>query len=247
LPLARPESRIAGFRSADFRSGLRASVPLLVGVVPFGLVTGVTMVAAGLSPLAAMAMSILVYAGATMLAAAQLLADSAPVFVLLLVAVVLNLRLVLYSASIRQHFAGLTASERALAAYLLGDNTYAQSIVHFSQDSTHGLGDARAKLWYFFGISMPMWTVWQASVGAGIVLGARIPTGWQLEFAAPLVFIAATVPLLRDRAMAIAAASAAATAVLAHGLPFKLSLPLAAAAGILAGALAGRRPGPAAA
>jgi len=223
LPLARPE-----FRSAEFRSGLRASVPLLVGVVPFGLVTGVTMVAAGLSPLAAMAMSVLVYAGATMLAAAQLLADSAPVLVLLLVAVVLNLRLVLYSASIRQHFAGLTPGERALAAYLLGDNTYAQSIVHFSQDSTHGLGDARAKLWYFFGVSMPMWLVWQASVGAGIALGARIPAGWQLEFAAPLVFIAAT-------------------AVLAHGLPFKLSLPLAAAAGIVAGALAGRGARPAAA
>ena len=97
-------------------------MPLLVGVVPFGLVTGVTMVAAGLSPLAAMAMSIVVYAGATMLAAAQLLADSAPVLVLLLVAVVLNLRLVLYSASIRQHFAGLGRAERALAAYLLGDN-----------------------------------------------------------------------------------------------------------------------------
>jgi 4-azaleucine resistance transporter AzlC len=235
LPLARPE-----FRSAEFSSGLRASVPLLVGAVPFGLVTGVTMVAAGISPLAAMAMSIVVYAGATMLAAAQLLADHAPVLVLLLVAVILNVRLVLYSASIRPHFTGLSIGERALAAYLLGDNTYAQSIAHFSKDSTHGLGDSRAKLWYYLGVSIPMWVVWQASVGAGTLLGAGLPADWQLDFAAPLVFVAATVPLLRDRAMAVAAATAAATAVLAHGLPFKLSLPLAAAAGIVAGALAGR-------
>ncbi|HXR59457.1 MAG TPA: AzlC family ABC transporter permease [Burkholderiales bacterium] len=215
-------------------------MPLLVGVAPFGLVTGVTLVAAGIPPLESMAMSIFVYAGATMLAAAQLFADGAPLAVLIFAAVVLNLRLVLYSASIRQHFAGLPVGHRALAAYLLGDNTYAQSIAHFSRDSTHGAGDALAKLSYFLGISIPVWGVWQVAVAAGIALGARLPAGWKLDFAAPLVFIAATVPLLRDRAMAIAAASAALTSVLAHELPFKLNLPLAAAAGIVAGALAGR-------
>jgi len=59
----------------EFRAGLRASLPLLIAIGPFGLVTGVAMAAGGIPPLEAMAMSILVYAGAAMLAATQFIAE----------------------------------------------------------------------------------------------------------------------------------------------------------------------------
>ncbi len=88
---------------------------------------------------------------------------------------------------------------------------------------------------------MSVWLTWQAAVGAGIALGAGLPATWRLEFAAPLAFIALTVPLLRDRAMVAAALAAAATAVVGAGLPVRLGLAAAAFAGLAAGLLVGRR------
>ena len=79
---------------------------------------------------------------------------------------------------------------------------------------------------------------WQGTVAAGLLLGNQLPAAWKLDFAAPLAFVSMTIPLLRDRLLVIAALSAGVTAVLAHGLPLRLGLALAAVAGIGAGVLA---------
>jgi predicted branched-subunit amino acid permease len=86
-----------------------------------------------------------------------------------------------------------------------------------------------------------VWLVWQLAVGLGILIGAGLPAHWRLEFAAPLAFIALTVPLLRDRAMVAAALAAAATVVAAWALPMRLALAAAALAGIAVGLLVRRR------
>src|SRR3982751_5157890 len=91
---------------------------------------------------------------------------------------------------------------------------------------------APAARYYFLGAALVVWAAWQLAVGAGIGLGAGVPAAFRLEFAAPLAFIAMTIPLLRDRAMVAAAVVAGFTVVAANGLPFKLSIPLAALAGI---------------
>jgi predicted branched-subunit amino acid permease len=201
-------------------------------VAPFGLVTGVAMAAGGVPPLEAIAMSVLVFAGASMLAATQLLAAAAPVALVVATALVINLRFMMYSASMRVHLAGLPLRWKLLVAYLLADNPYAASIARYAHHA-----DARGKLAYYLGVSIPVWAGWQVAVAAGVLAGARLPAAWKLEFAAPLAFIAISVPLLRDRAMTAAAACAGAVAVLAHALPLRLGLILAALAGIGAGAL----------
>ena len=76
---------------------------------------------------------------------------------------------------------------------------------------------------------------------AGILIGAGVPASWRLEFAAPLAFIAMTVPLLRDRAMVAAALAAAVTVVATSGLPLRLNLIVAAGAGIAVGLLFERK------
>ena len=209
---------------------------------PFGLVTGVAMAAGGIPPLQAMAMSVLVYAGASMLAATQLIAEGAPALVVGMAAFVVNLRLFMYSASIRPFFAGQPLGRKLLVSYALVDNPYALFMQRFG---THP--DAPGKFDYFYGLSIPTWLCWQAAVGAGLLLGGQLPAAWKLEFAAPLAFIAMTIPFLRGRPMVAAAVSAGVTAVLAHGLPLRLGLALAAVAGIAAGMLAerhlGARPG----
>jgi predicted branched-subunit amino acid permease len=207
-------------------------VPFLLGVAPFGLVTGVAMVAGGIPPLDAMAMSIVVYAGASMLAATQLVAAGTPLAVILLTVFFINLRFMMYSAALRPHLAALPLRWKLAAGYLLADNAFGLSVARFTEHP-----ERAGKLGYFLGAALPVWIVWQLAVGAGILVGAGLPAQWRLEFAAPLAFIALTVPLLRSRAMAGAALAAAMTAIAAHGLPMRLSLAAAAVVGIAAGML----------
>jgi branched chain amino acid efflux pump len=211
---------------------VRASLPFLFGIAPFGLVTGVAMAAGGIPPFEAMAMSLIVYAGASMLAATQLLGGDTPVAVVLITVVFINLRFMMYSASMRPHLAALAPRWKLLAGYLLADNAYGLSIARFTEHP-----QMRGKAAYYFGAAVPVWLTWQAMVGAGIVVGAGLPSYWRLEFAAPLAFIALTVPLLRDRAMVAAALAAAITAIAAWSLPMRLGLAAAALAGLAAGML----------
>jgi predicted branched-subunit amino acid permease len=190
------------------------------------------MVASGITPLAAMTMSLIVFAGASMVASAQLLAAGSPALLVVLATAFINLRFMMYSASLRQHFAHLPLRLRLLIAYLTADNVYALMLSHFAdrpRDPT--------RLAYFLGAGSVVWFAWQLATLGGIVIGAGVPASWRLEFAAPLAFVAMSVPLLRDRAMIGAALTAGVTVIAAQGLPLKLSVAAAALTGITAGLL----------
>jgi predicted branched-subunit amino acid permease len=200
---------------------------VLPGVAAFGVIAGVAMVASGITPALAMLMSLAVFAGASMVAAAQLLASGSPVALVILATIFINLRFMMYSASLRQHFGREPLGWRLAIAYLQADNVYGLTLMRYADEPA----TATAR-YYFLGAALVIWTAWQVAVGAGIGLGAGVPAAWRLEFAAPLAFVAMTIPLLRDRAMAAAAAVAAITVIAAAALPFKLAVPLAALAGI---------------
>jgi predicted branched-subunit amino acid permease len=227
--------KIALDRSA-FAAGARAALPVLLGIVPFGVITGVAMVASGIAPPAAMLMSVIVFAGASMVASAQLLAQGTPAALIILATLFINLRFMMYSASLRLHFAQLPLRWRLLIAYLQADNVYGLTLARFAEHPHD-----EAKLEFFLGAAIPIWLAWQGAVLAGIVIGAGVPPSWRLDFAAPLAFIAMTVPFLRDRAMIAAALAAGLTVVAANGLPLRLNLLLAALAGISAGLLAEKK------
>jgi predicted branched-subunit amino acid permease len=218
------------FQRSDLAEGVRASLPVLLGVAPFGVITGVAMVASGIPPLVAMLMSLFVFAGASMVASAQLLASGSPVLLVVLATLIINLRFMMYSASLRLHFAHAPLGWRLLIAYLTADNVYGLMLQRFSERP-----DDPGKLGYFLGAGVAVWLAWQAAVLAGVVIGAGVPASWRLDFAAPLAFIAMSVPLLRDRAMVAAALAAGVTVIAAHALPLKLALLAAAATGIGAG------------
>jgi predicted branched-subunit amino acid permease len=227
--------KIALDRSA-FAAGARAALPILLGIVPFGVITGVAMVASGIAPLAAMLMSLIVFAGASMVASAQLLAQGTPAALIILATLFINLRFMMYSASLRLHFAQLPLRWRLLIAYLQADNVYGLTLARFAEHPQD-----KAKLEFFLGAAIPIWLAWQGAVLAGILIGAGVPPSWRLDFAAPLAFIAMTVPFLRDRAMIAAALAAGLTVVAANGLPLRLNLLLAALAGIGAGLVAEKK------
>ena len=206
---------------------------MLLGIVPFGIITGVAMVASGIPPLAAMLMSLLVFAGASMVASAQLLASGAPALLIVFTTLVINLRFMMYSASLRLHFARAPLAQRLAVAYLTADNVYGLLLGRFSEHP-----EDPGKLEYFLGAGLVVWAAWQAAVLGGILIGAGVPAAWRLEFAAPLAFIAMSIPLLRDRAMVAAAVAAAVVVGLSQDIPLKLNIVLAAATGIAAGLFA---------
>lgn len=216
--------------SAAFWAGVRAELPILLGVVPFGLIYGVTALAAGIPPVLAQAMSAVVFAGSAQFVLAQLAGAGAPPIVMVVTVFVVNLRHVLYSASVAPYLQHLPGRGRALLAYLLTDEAYVVAINHFQQRP-----ESAGRGWYLAGAGVALWGTWQASTAAGIFLGAAIPPSWPLDFAIPLTFIALAVPAIRDRPAVVAALAAGVVVLLLSGLPHGLNLLVAALAGIVAG------------
>jgi 4-azaleucine resistance transporter AzlC len=219
-------------RRQEFLSGARDESPILLGVIPFGMIFGALAVTSGLSTAAAQAMSCVVFAGSAQFIAAQLLGADASGFVILMVVLIVNLRHVLYSASVAPHVDGLRPAWKFLLAYLLTDEAYAVTITHYNSR-----GDARARHWYFLGAGLTLWVSWQLSTAAGIIIGAQIPRNWPLGFVLPITFIALVVPALKDGASVAAAVIAGALGLLAGGLPYKTGIIVAALVGITVGML----------
>jgi predicted branched-subunit amino acid permease len=132
---------------------------------------------------------------------------------------------------------------RWLLAYLLTDEAYAVTIAHYTDERV----PLRHKHWYFLGAGLALWSTWQLSTLAGLLLGAAVPPAWSLDFAIPLTFIALVVPALRDRASGVAALTAGVLVLLLAVLPLNLGLLVAALAGMVAGMLYEARTGAAAA
>ncbi len=215
---------------AEFLAGVRAVLPLIPGVAPFGLVYGTLALGAGLSVGMAQAMSCIVFAGSSQFVIAQLVGGGAPVVIIGMTAIVFNLRHLLYSASIAPFLMPLRPRWKWLLGYLLIDEAYAFAIIHYQQ-----AGTPVHRHWYFLGAGVTLWSIWQISTAAGIVAGAYVPSGWSLDFTIPLTFIALVVPSLSDRAGIAAALIAGLVAVLAAGVPFNLGLIIATLVGMLVG------------
>ncbi len=220
----------------SFWAGVRAELPLLIGVFPFGMIYGALAIGAGISPAASQLMSSIVFAGSSQCATAQLVHDSAPALVIVVTIGIINLRHMLYSASVAPYLRNLSGRWKALLAYLLTDEAYAPTILHYQMEGTASAGH-----WFFLGAGLALWTTWQTSTALGILLGSALPASWPLDFALPLTFIAMVVPALKDRPMVAAALFAGLVALLGYALPYKLGFILAALAGISIGMVLERR------
>lgn len=211
------------------REGALAAVPLLVGIIPWGIVAGVAMVAAGLSKVQAAAMGVIVFAGSAQLAVLPLLVAKAPLWVMFATGLAVNLRYVIYSAVLAPYFERLSWAWRALLSYITVDQTFAVLVGRYSPD------DSAPRHWFFLGGSLVMWSVWQISSLIGIFAGALIPQEWSLEFAATLSLIAILMPLLFDRAVVCAALAAGGVSLAAAKWPLNTGLLAAIAVGVTVG------------
>jgi 4-azaleucine resistance transporter AzlC len=217
-------------RNGNFWAGVRAEIPLLVGVFPFGLIYGALALSSGLTPAAAQMMSSIVFAGSSQFIAVQLVHEAAPGLVIVLTIAVVNLRHMLYSASLAPYVASLPMRWKVLLSYLLTDEAYAPTILHYEQQ-----GVTQYSHWFYLAAGLALWSTWQVSTALGIFLGSSLPAPWPLAFALPLTFIAMVVPALKTRPAVASALSAGFTALLAHSLSYSFGLIVAAVVGILVG------------
>lgn len=104
--------------------GVRNGAPFVLVIVPFGMLFGVVATEAGFSLIQTISMSALVIAGAAQFASVQLLVDGAPVFVAILTGLAVNLRMVMYSASLTPHVGKAQTWQKVLISYFMVDQSY---------------------------------------------------------------------------------------------------------------------------
>lgn len=210
--------------------GAAAALGAGVFIAPFGVLSGVIAAETGLTLLQTMALSILVFAGASQLAALELMRAGAPWAVIVISGLAVNLRFLLYSASLAPHFASLSRGAKALAAYFTVDNGVSALL------SWRGLAAATAheRFAYFVACGATSWIIWQSATVIGHELGPVFDAR-ALKLVAPVAFIALAAPLLTSRPRWAAALVAAALAVVLKGRVESFDIVLAAAAGVAVG------------
>jgi 4-azaleucine resistance transporter AzlC len=224
-------------RKTEFWNGIKATFPLVVGAIPFGIIFGALAVTSGLSPVATVAMSAFVFAGSSQFIAAGLVASSTGVGLIILTTFVVNLRHALYSATLGAHTKHLPQRWLLPLGFWLTDETFAVTAHrYFTPDASP------FKHWFYLGSGVFMYLNWQIMTWIGLIAGQNIenPGRWGLDIAMSITFIGILVPQIKTKATIAAVVIAGLTAVAAYSLPNKLGLIVAALAGMIAGVVAER-------
>jgi 4-azaleucine resistance transporter AzlC len=213
-------------------AGARDTLPMLVGAAPFGMIFG-TLASSG--PLAAwqgQLMSASIYAGASQFIGIGLIAAHAGLLVIWFTTFIVNLRHMLYAATLLPHVAHLPARWRWTLGFLLTDETFAVMHGYYHRHPNAPLGH-----WYFFGSGLAMYSNWQLWTLIGLLFGAAFPQlqSLGLDFAMVATFIAIIVPQLRHMPQFAAALAAGAFAYLLKDLPYRLGLLSAVLIGVAVG------------
>lgn len=197
-------------KARSFARGARLGLPVFLGYAPVGAAFGVVAVTTGLAPLEAVACSALVLAGAGQFIAMQLVAAGLPVTAVLLATGVVNLRYVLFSATMSPY---LHESPRHLhlpLAFTLTDETFGINVT----DQRQGTADD----WSMIGVGFVSWAGWTGGTAVGAAATSLLadPDRYGVGFAMPAMFVALLVAQLTDK-------RAAATALIAAGLALALT------------------------
>ena len=217
---------------SQFFEGAKDTFPLVVGAVPFGIIFGTLAATAGLSFGAAMGMSMFVFAGSSQFVAVSLVFAGTAWPMIVLTTFVVNLRHMLYGATMVPFYKNLNPFWKMVLAFGLTDETFAVSVNRYSQED-----GVTGKHYYNLGSMVFMYTNWNLCTLIGLTAGKAFPgiSQWGLDFAMPATFIGIVIPYLVSKPMWASVITAGTISILAGGLPHKLSLMAAAIAGVIVG------------
>lgn len=219
---------------SSFLGGARDVLPVLTGIIPFAIIVGLTAVEFGFTPFEITVMSTIVFAGASQLAAIALMADGTPFVVVVLTAILINLRFSLYSVSLAPYVRSLSRLQKVVYSWFLVDVTYALAIPRYEAN------DAVRTHWYYLGSGATIWIAWVIGTALGAGLGIGIPTWFPAGLILPLVFIALLFPFLRDRPSIATAVVAGGVATATAPLEYNLGLLLGVLGGLAVGVFLNR-------
>ena len=201
---------------------------IAVSAAAFGFVYGLSARNAGFSPLEAIAMSLIVFAGAAQFAAVGYVAGGLAWPGVIVLTALLNARHLLYSAALAPRLREIPLPRRALMAHVLTDEAFALSVGHFTRI---GRTDERG---YWIAAVASTWLPWNIATVAGVTIGGQIPdpARFGLDVVFPAAMIGLAVGLITGRRELAAAIGGA---VLAVGV----SLLAGPGIGIVAGGVGG--------
>jgi len=214
----------------DFVGGARAMLPWLAGVLPFGLVIGVSVSQTHLPAGAGWLTAPVLFGGSAQIAAIQLLNAGGAAVAVIVTTMVINLRLALYSAAMAQYWRGTPLWWRLLGGYLLVDPSFAVGIAKYSSDPDRRRGHA-----HYLGGGVVLWIGWLSAVAIGARAGASVPSGLHLEILVPLFLIGELLPKLRQAPTRWAMVASSGVALLCLTVPLHLGIAIGIVAGMAAG------------
>jgi len=202
--------------SKIFTKGVLDVLPLLIPVVPFGLIIGVIGIELGFSPLMVYATSLIVFSGSAQIVLFQLISGGASPIVTLTSVGVTNARHFLYGAVLSEYLEDLSSSWKAFLSYFLVDQSFALSQRFFKQN-----GSLKNKHYYLLGCGFTLWFTWQISSLIGIFLGSIVPEELGLSFAIPLTFLSLIIHEFRKNDHLLVIFVSGFLAILFYEVPFK--------------------------
>jgi predicted branched-subunit amino acid permease len=220
-----------------FLAGCRDVAGPLIATSTWGFVTGIAMLKSGLSEAMAGLMTLLVYAGSAQLTALPLLEAAAPVWLIGLAGLVVNIRFLIFGAALHPYYRHLSWPKRFGIGYLTSDIAFVLFMSRYGEPRAE---DSTEYIWYMLGMVVPSWFAWMVFSFLGILVGGVIPDSWSLEFAAILALLGVVIPLIKTRPMVVCLMVAGFVSWAGQPLPLRLGLLLAVISGIVAGVFAER-------
>ena len=212
-----------------FVKGITDVSPLMIPVVPFGLIFGVLAIEIGFTPFETMGMSLIIFGGASQIVLLQLFSGGASSLIIISSVGAVNSRHLLYGAVISEHISDLKLIWKIIISYFLIDQAFARSNEYFKENQN------KNKYFHLIGGGVTCWVIWQSTTFLGIILGAAIPEKLGLSFAIPLTFLALLVNDFRKIINIIVIILSGLVATFGYNyIPYKAYVIVAALTGLLA-------------
>jgi 4-azaleucine resistance transporter AzlC len=178
----RPRKASIAVDNYQFKAGVKAALPIVLGYLPVGMAFGVLARQAGLTPTEVGGMSLLVYAGASQFLAIEMILKGMAWFPIVIATFFINLRHLLMSSTLSLYFNRNRLRTLSLLSAELTDESFAVAMSNTSKiENRPG---------YLFGLQVTSHFAWVTGSVAGALFGGLIDhQSYGIPFALPALFI----------------------------------------------------------
>lgn len=176
----------------EVRRGFLTVLPVLMGIIPLGVIFGAQAVQAGFEPMSAIIMPAINMAGGSEFAAIPLWSAVPPILLIMLTTFLINSRHIVMSAALAPYLKGQPALRIALIYFLMCDEAWALSLQEMARLREQGQQKVLFNVPFYFGVGGTLWLTWVLSCSSGVILGTVSGdlSGFGFNMAMPATFIA---------------------------------------------------------